>query len=517
MQPVSQEWIINQTKPLVDKGHLKIELYVANTDMYLNTTELSAYTGSYYDLSNLDNVVDEDAIISNQSLLGLNQFILDGSIVPPNSYEPQPDAGLVIRGTSWQGVRGMNSNFQVTFASPTQQKCKSLKVVFNEAYPDKFQVGFNDPQSTSITVYPTSNEFVVELDNVVNFTTMTFYAENGSNTKFSLPSYCPMIKHVFLGFTQTFQDNEIIDYEAKEIIHLDNNELPQNELNFTIDNSQGIFDSDPNNTDPSNIYQYLSTRQRIVVSYGFGDEWIKGGTYYLSEWKCPQNGITASFSAKNILMFMSQTYEMGSSFTKLIDVANDVCGIANISVQIRNFTNAKLSETRTCPALPSCTCAEALQNIAFASNSLLYCDRNGKINLVDPTSFTLDTSYSIGLDYCYKYPEISLGEEVLSMTIGSTTVVNSGVTSGNEKVVDDGSKHLIPNSTIATDVCQYLLSVANKRVNYECKLRIDPRIDIGDIVPLVNKNNNVSPVIITGTKIAYNGAFSGVLEAKEWQ
>ena len=42
-------------------------------------------------------------------------------------------------------------------------------------------------------------------------------------------------------------------------------------------------------------------RQEIVVRYGYkvngAIEWIKAGTFYMSEWDTPSNGITAKFTA----------------------------------------------------------------------------------------------------------------------------------------------------------------------------------------------------------------------------
>ena len=78
MQPVSQAWLDNQLNPVVTKGFLELIFYVANTDLYLDDTTVS---GSHYDnaISVPKNIIEEEQVVKPQSLLGLNQFVLDGN------------------------------------------------------------------------------------------------------------------------------------------------------------------------------------------------------------------------------------------------------------------------------------------------------------------------------------------------------------------------------------------------------------------------------------------------------
>ena len=62
---------------------------------------------------------------------------------------------------------------------------------------------------------------------------------------------------------------------------------------------------------PGGLYRYLYERQEISVQYGMdignAVEWIDGGKFFLSGWTTPENGITASFDARDALSFLQDS------------------------------------------------------------------------------------------------------------------------------------------------------------------------------------------------------------------
>lgn len=512
MQPVSQAWLDNQLNPVVTKGFLKLSLYVANTDLYMNTTTCTV-ADSETDASNPSNLIEEENVTKPQSVLGLNQFVLDGNTDILDSLHEGVYSKRFTRpndGTQY----GNDMVVTIQLDVPTTKKCRNIELVFDEnrGYAVSFTITFNTSPATTINVTNnTSTSVNVPLNDIDGFDKITIQLK-----KWSLPYQKMVLNYVFLGFLKTFSEKDIVSYTARNSVSLDNDTLPTDEIDFEIDNSEGVFDSDPNNTSYENIYKYLSSRQKVVVSYGYEfsgmKEWIKGGTFYLSEWNAPQGGIIASFVAKNNLSFFSQKYTLSAN-TDLLTLANNLLQMEGISVALRDL-DADLANMTTDITDPvTFTIVEGLQKIAQASNKALWCDRDGVIHINDISNLTLDSSYPVDLTNCYSYPEISLDEEVKSVTVGGQTITNTGVSKGNQMQIDN---NFIPSGS-ETTVANYYLALKNKRTNYECSLRIDPRIELLDIVKLTNKNNYEENVIVTGSTVDYNGAFSGKLEVKVWQ
>lgn len=508
MQPVSQAWLNNQLNPVVTKGFLELIFYVANTDLYLDDTTVG---GSHYDtvISVPKNIIEEEQVVKPQSLLGLNQFVLDGNTEIMNTDTEGMYADDV---SDKDGNLSNNFVTLITLPNPTQKECRSIEIIFDEnrGFAVNFDVSFNDDDNTVVHVTNNQQSVVnVSFADIKDFTTITI-----SISKWSLPFQRPSVTYVFLGFVKSFREKDIISYSAKNSVSLDNGTLPTDEIDFEIDNSDGVFDSDPNNHAYDNIYKYLSSRQKVEVYYGyeFGGvlEWIKGGTFYLNEWNSPQGGITASFVAKNNLAFLSQKYSY-SGTVNYLDLANDMLQKGGVSVALRDL-DADLEDYEATIELNNITIAEGMQMIAQATNKMIWCDRSGIVHINDISDYVLDSSYPVNLSNCYSYPEISLDEEVKKVVVGNTELTNVGVNNGNEMKIDNGLVY----QDLEDDVANYYIALKNKRVNYECALRIDPRIEPLDIVPLTNKNGSTENVIITGSTIDYNGAFSGKLEAKVW-
>lgn len=84
--------------------------------------------------------------------------------------------------------------------------------------------------------------------------------------------------------------------------------LPTIEIEFSISNLNGQYNPD----NPQGAEKYLMERQEITARYGYlidgAIEWIPAGTFYMSEWDTPQNGITASFKARDMQELMTDTY-----------------------------------------------------------------------------------------------------------------------------------------------------------------------------------------------------------------
>lgn len=79
----------------------------------------------------------------------------------------------------------------------------------------------------------------------------------------------------------------IISYSHEQSGDLLTGAIPKHSIEFTVNNIDGRW----NPSNPTGLEKYLSERQKLIVRYGMDVdgtiEWIKAGTFYLSEWSAP--------------------------------------------------------------------------------------------------------------------------------------------------------------------------------------------------------------------------------------
>jgi len=99
--------------------------------------------------------------------------------------------------------------------------------------------------------------------------------------------------------------NDLISCELSQSGDLLSFELPKAEFNFELDNIDGRY----NPENPNNKLKSLSKKDlvKVQITQHYNDgtsETINGGEFFISEWNVPQNGITASFTARDGIAFM---------------------------------------------------------------------------------------------------------------------------------------------------------------------------------------------------------------------
>lgn len=123
-------------------------------------------------------------------------------------------------------------------------------------------------------------------------------------SEWSHPEQRNRIDSVMFGQRIIFTKDDIISYSHEQSGSPLGTELSKNAIEFEVDNSDGRW----NPLNPSGMSKYLYERQKVKVRYGLetisGVEWVQAGTFYLSEWKAPSNGISASFAARDAIDFM---------------------------------------------------------------------------------------------------------------------------------------------------------------------------------------------------------------------
>jgi hypothetical protein len=241
-----------------------------------------------------------------------------------------------------------------------------------------------------------------------------------------LPHRRPRIENILIGVEKVYSRGDLFSFSHQQEVDPISASLPKSEISFSVDNSDNSYN--PNN--PNSISKYLMERQEIKARYGYkiGDdiEWIDAGTFYISEWDAPQNGLSATFKARDLLEFMTGTYDRGvysdvgkTLYNLAIDVLQDAGLPLDEDGTVKWIVDDSLKYISTLTPLPVDTHANCLQLIANAGGCVLYQDRQGKLRIEKLT--TSNTDYDISLFNSYSKPEITLSKPLKQVEVSCYT------------------------------------------------------------------------------------------------
>ena len=347
--------------------------------------------------------------------------------------------------------------------------------------------------------------------------------------KWCLPHHRARVEEVFIGMNKVYSKTELFDYSHKQSVDPASTSLPKSEIQFSVDNVEGEYN--PYNED--GMTKYLMLRQEVKARYGLKQndntiEWINGGTFYLSEWSAKQNGITAEFTARDLLEFMSATYVETHDLTSrsLYSLAEKILLAAELPLNSGGtrkwIIDDSLKSKYTKAPLPNDTLANCLQLIANAGECVIYQDRSGILR-IEPLKFD-DTDYSIHSFNSYSKPEITLSKQVKQVEVkvysytkgnekieSTTSNVTVNVGAAGEIITVDNP--LITDTDRATSLGTWLATHLGHRMTLDSSWRADVRLDALDIVTS-ETNYNTNRVRMTEVEFRYNGAFRGTGKGK---
>lgn len=330
--------------------------------------------------------------------------------------------------------------------------------------------------------------------------------------KWCLPNRYARIKSVFIGIQQVFKKSDLMEMTHGIDVDPLSAALPKSEIVFKIKNLNGEYNPD----NPQGTTKYLLERQKISAKYGYklddGIEWIKAGTFYLSEWETPQNGITMSFTARDALEFMSDTY-LGASSGTLYDIAEaafiqaNLPQISNNDIWVIDESLASIQAPNSIIDLSEKTIAEVLQYVANAACCVFYQDRDGFLHIEPLADDTTD--YAINRFNSYANSDISLTKQLKAVDINNGQYVLTVGTSGETQTVNNPLISDAQAPVVAQWIANYLLHRRELSGNF----RADPRLDALDRVTNSNQFSD-SIVLVTSIQYTYNGAFRGYYEGR---
>lgn len=529
MQEVSQSWKNVHKQTLLNESFVEVSLDIADPDSLADATATD--NGATY-ISNTSEVVSVvDPSVKPYATLEQNMWLLDGSRrnIPISDYK---DGGYI--GDVMSNVNGYFatklSTLTINFTKVHTQVIPGITIMWGTAY-NEYAVNF------TVTAY-NGDTMIAEKAVRGNKSVRSIVALDISNydrivirvSKWCLPNRRVRIDEVFVGWHKVYSKTELMSYSHSQSVDPISTSLPKMEIQFSIDNSDGSYN--PYNL--SGLSKYLTERQEIAVRYGLklNDntvEWIKGGTFYLSEWYAKQNGLTADFVARDSLEFMLADYKdniTAINERSLYDLAIQVLEAANLPLNkdgsVRWMVHDSLKGIKTRSPLPNDTIANCLQLIANAGRCVVYPDRNGLIRIEPINDEIVD--YEVNSFNSYSKPEITLSKPLKQVVVKVYTYTKSEDgydSSTTDEIVEIGNtgetitidNPLITNSQLAQDVGQWVGNYLKNRMTLNTTVRGDVRLDALDMVKNVH-DYGTDNVRMTNVEFTFNGAFRSTGEGR---
>ena len=510
MQAVSKAWIENQAKPLVSESFVELVYEIGDPESLADATAFD--NGSAY-FSNTDTIVNEiDETMIRYATFEQNFWKMDGSyrLLPEES--PYTGTGFVSDTIcDANGLFTKNPVITISFSKVYSKVIPGITIRWGrvyEDYADTFKVTVYNGDTAVKTVEISGNTEVITqiIEDIVDYDKITVEI-----IKWGTPYRRARIEEIFIGVKRVFGKEDIVSYQHTMSVDLLSGKLPKNEIKFEIINLNGEYN--PLNLDSQ--AKYLIERQRIIAKYGFkidgNIEWIKAGAFYLNEWDLPQNGFTATFTARDLLEFMNTNYTTTVSNKSLYDLAIEVLTLANLPLNrdgsVKWVLDESLKNIMVKNAELDNTLAEVLQMIANAGCCVIYQDRNEKLH-IEPVTFVL-SDYVISRSNSYKESELTLTKKLKSVNVNKGMAIVTNGADGEEQRVENP----LISASQAETVAMWVKEILKNRMIFKGEYRADPRLDPLDMVTVVNQYGS-KPVVITEVVYKYNGAFRGTYEGR---
>lgn len=528
MQTVSEHWKNAHKQTLLKESFVEVSLDIADPDALADAS--SQDNGAVY-ISDTSEIVSEvDKNIVPYCTLEQNLWLLDGGLkaIPESAYGESGYVGDALSDDKCI-FSDKTPTLTINFTRVFENLIPGVTITWSPAYEE-----FAD--SFVVTAY-NGNTVVAEKEVIGNRSVKSLVMMDIINydriviqiKKWCLPYHRARVEEVFVGMNKVYSKSDLFDYSHTQSVDPLSTSLPKTEIKFSIDNVNDEY----NPLNEQGLAKYLMTRQEVKSRYGLklndgSVEWIRGGTFYLSEWSAKQNGLTAEFTARDLLEYMSAIYTDNHDLTSrsLYDLADQVLRAADLPLNgdgtIKWVIDESLKTIYTTAPLPEDTLANCLQLVANAGQCVIYQDRGGTLH-IEPLKFDV-TDYKIDSFNSYSRSELTLSKPIKQVIVKtySYTTGNDGITSMTSDVVINVGltgevitmdNPLITDTERATSVGDWLATHLGHRMTLDSTWRADVRLDALDIV--TNENEyHTNQVRMTNVEFRYNGAFRGTGEGK---
>ena len=316
---------------------------------------------------------------------------------------------------------------------------------------------------------------------------------------------------VFLGLQNVYTKGDLMNFSHSQSVDLLSAALPKNEITFHLRNDDNRWNPD----NPSGAEQYLLSRQEVRLRYGMtvdGEtEWIKGGTFWLSDWNTPSNGLEATFTARDALVFMNETYTGPKNGTlyAIIEAAFVQAALPILDDGSPRYLIDESLKKYTTSFSKDYTMDQVVQMAAHAGNCTIHQDRDGVVR-VEPWSERY-SGFMIEPRISYNHPEYMISKplKIVSVGYGDDDLRVSVPTAGGVGEVQTVDNEFVRTQGDAIRVGQHAADLLVNRKVISGEFRADVRMDVLDNVIVTSK---YASNIIAVTEVDYSttgGAIRG--------
>ena len=504
MVSVSNDWKAAQKETILPESFVELTYWITEPGAQ---REASATNNGVTFYSNPDAIVDTTSKnFQKFATLENNMWSLDGSFVLLQDKAPYGDTGYV--------ADAEYPTVTISFPSVRTELVPGITIVWSETY---------DEYATRCRITALNGTEVIKSEEFLNNSVRTMIDMPISGydkihieiIDWVVADHRPRIERVYLGAMEVYTKADLLKYSHTQSVDLLSTELPKNQIVFSLDNSSSIWNPD----NPVGNVRYLADRQEVSVRYGYklanGIEWIPGGTFWVSEWDTPSNGLEATFTARDLLEFMNIPYT-GPRAGTLYDIA--VAALAQADLPRADNGNPRYLVDEALKTIStdfsadegSYTAAIILQMVANAGQCVMYQDREGFLRIERFTPQLSD--HEITQDVSYTHPERVLTKPPKSVSINETMWTENVASAGEVVGINNP---VITQEDNATDVGGWAASVLRRRNLIKGSYRPDPRLDVLDVVSIESKYSEKFIAAVTEITYEYNGAFRGQYTGRE--
>ena len=507
MIAVSDEWKVKQTDRLVPEGFVEIRYWLTDPGVQREAVATDNEHAYFSKTTQVTSIADkEDPLYATTER---NLWVLDGSmeLVSDSTYG---DTGYVSGALSnGSGSFDTIQTITLSFESVHENVLPGMSIVWSDRY-DEYATRFRIRAYQGSTLL---NERLVENnDTVESLVEMDISGYDRITVEvlaWCLPYRRARCKEIRLGMVQTIHKEELLGFEHTQSVDLLSGALPKNAVTFRLANVDGRW----NPENPTGMEQYLLERQELTVRYGIDIdgtiEWIKAGTFYVSEWQTPSNGLEAIFTARDLIEFLNDVYT-GPRVGSLYSIAEAAIQQANLpldasgSVRYRIDSSLANYSTDLTADDTEYTIAEILQLAANAACCVMYQNRSG-ILCIEPLRTTY-SGYAVTQHISYSHPEYIISKELKAVDVNEGLKVIENAPSGEVQTVRNPLIQLEQQADMVGGwIAQYLKS----RKMISGTFRADPRLDALDTIAVESKYGLNNAVILTDLTYTFSGAFHG--------
>ncbi len=376
MQEVSQAYRDSIENSIIrNRGYIKVSLGVIN--QLAQETATVDPSGLFYFSSG--DIFDSDGVTQIYATAERDFSKVDGSMY----FAPNPGAATYYN----QGAvsNSMAGSVRIHFGGVTDLDIKGFTIDFGDAYPIRFTIETN---AKSVT-YENDNRYFSTEDTFNGTDYVRITASAMINSQCRLRVY-----NLTCGIANTFTNEEIINFTAKEYVSPISDSLPSMDMSITIDNQDQYYNPD----NPDSALSYMEIGQYMTVQFGYdvdgqgNIEWVHSQTAHLKTWSATDTD--AKFTAVDKFDYLlNGRYVKGrfnSSGVSLYDLAIAVLTDAGITDTSEYYIDEYLKTLRVKNPVPAVKYSEALQIIANAGRCCLYIDRQDRIHI--QSNFMPDTT-----------------------------------------------------------------------------------------------------------------------------